>query len=69
MVVTVCEYTASISTHFMAVSGGSGSTTLITKKCLFLAMGLTAVHLVSSSFLGCSGFKVWVLVHVLGLCG
>jgi hypothetical protein len=30
--------------------------TLLTKKCFCLAMGLTAVHLVSKSFLGLSGF-------------
>ena len=30
--------------------------TLLTKKCFCLAIGFTAVHLVSKSFLGLSGF-------------
>lgn len=58
MRVTAFEYTASNSTHSIASSGGSGSITRETKKCLFLAIGCTAVHLVSNSFLGCKGV-IW----------
>ncbi len=50
------EYTASNSTHSIAAPGNSGSNTFETRKCLFLAMGLRAVHLVSSNFFGCSAF-------------
>ena len=55
MRVTAFEYTASNSIHSTASSGESGSITRETRKCLFLAIGFTAVHLVSSSFLGCKG--------------
>ena len=50
------ENTASISTSSMGSVSCSGSITLFTKKCFCLAMGLTAVHLLNSSFLGFSGF-------------
>ena len=56
MRVTVLECTASISIHSGVSAGGSAWMTLETKKCLLQATGCTAVHLVSSSFLGCRAF-------------
>ena len=50
------EYTASNSTHSTTVSGNSGSITFKTRKCLFLSIDFTAVHLVNSNFFGCYGF-------------
>ena len=60
------EYTASNSTHSIAAPGNSGSITFETRKCLFLAMGLTAVHLVSSNFFGCSAFMMPLLTFEPG---
>ena len=48
--------TASNSTYSTACSGRSGSMTLVTKKCFRWWVGWTAVHLLSSNFLGLSGF-------------
>jgi hypothetical protein len=50
------EWTASISTHSTRTAGGSGSTTRVTTKCFSLSAGETAVHLLSKSFFGLSGF-------------
>ena len=48
--------TASSSTNSIAVSGNSGRMTLLTKKCFLLWLGFTAVHLLSSNFLGLRRF-------------
>ena len=59
---TLPLYTASISIHSILAAvatgtwGVSGSITLVTTKCYCRVTGCTAVHLVSSSFLGCTGF-------------
>ena len=56
MTCVALENTASISTDTTGSVGKSGSIIRLTRKCFCLAMGLTAVHLVSSSFLEFSGF-------------
>ena len=56
MACVALENIASISTDTTGSVGKSGSITRLTRKCFCLAMGLTAVHLVNSSFLGFSGF-------------
>lgn len=50
------EWTASISTQSIRTAGGSGSTTRVTTKCFSWLAGETAVHLLSKSFFGLSGF-------------
>ena len=55
MICVALENTASISTSSIGSVGSSGWITRLTKKCFCLAMGMTAVHLVSSSFLGFKG--------------
>jgi len=52
------EKTASISTNTIGSVGRSGLTTLLTRKCFCFDTGVTAVHLVSSNFLGFKGFMV-----------
>ena len=59
MICTLLSKTASSSMNSIGISGGSGIMTLLTRKCLRLLMGLTAVHLVRSSFFGLSEF--WFL--------
>ena len=53
---TFFEWTASISTATIGDPGGSGSTSFTTRKCFSLLRGVTAVHLVSSSFFGLKAF-------------
>ena len=48
------EITASISTSSTGAPGGSGSMTLVTRKCFSLFRGDAAVHLEWRSFFGLS---------------
>ena len=50
------ENTDSISTNAIGSVGKAGWITRLTRKCFCLPTGLTAVHLLSSSFLGFRGF-------------
>jgi len=54
----VLKNKASISTDLIGSVGNSGLITRLTKKRLCLAKGFNAVYLVSSSFLGRSGFTI-----------
>lgn len=58
IIVTHPSNTASISICSMGVSGAVGVMSLRTRKCLRFLLGSTAVHLLSSNFLGLSGFLV-----------
>ena len=58
MICVAFEKTASISTNSTGSVGNSGWITRLTKKCFCLATGVTAVHLLSNSFLGFKGFMV-----------
>ena len=53
---TCLECTASSSTCSTRIDGGSGSITRSTTKCFSRLSGVTAVHFVSKSFFGLSGF-------------
>ena len=56
MIWLALENTDSISTNAIGSVGNSGWITRLIRKCFCLATGVTAVHLLSSSFLGFKGF-------------
>lgn len=56
------ECTASISTDTTGEPAGSGSMTLVTRKCFSLLRGSTAVHFVWSSFFGLNAFDAGYVV-------
>lgn len=57
------ECTASISTDTTGDPGGTASMTFVTRKCFSLCRGITAVHLVWSSFFG---LKAFVAARTIG---
>jgi len=56
MICVALENTDSISTNSIGSIGCSGGITRLTRKCFCLSTGVTAVHLLKSSFLGFRGF-------------